>query len=162
AGNMDIDESFIWIPSTSQGQVSKINTRTLVEEARYLTGPSGGSESVSRTAVSGDGRFVVVNARGTGRSTAVAANIADCLDFNGDGVINTSTSVDDIKPWGEDECVVWTIVHNGWAGGEIKGPRGITWTIGDYDKATCTYKNQKVWLGYGAPNNAAHLVRLDG
>ncbi|MFZ6177466.1 lyase [Nannocystis pusilla] len=163
AGDMDIDESFIWIPATSDGLVSKINTRTLVEEARYLTGPSGAAESVSRTAVSGDGRFVVVNARGTGRSTAVAANIADCIDFNGDGQITTSTSVADIKPWGTDECVVWTLVHANWSGQYIEGPRGITWTIGDYDKATCTYKNQKVWLGFGALQaGSANMVRLDG
>ncbi|MBZ5714146.1 lyase [Nannocystis pusilla] len=163
AGNMDIDESFIWIPATSHGHVSKINTRTLVEEGRYLTGPSGGTEDVSRTAVSGDGRFVVVNARGTGRSTAVAANIADCIDANGDGQITTSTGPADVKPWGTDECVVWTILHANWSGGQTHGPRGITWTIGDYDKATCTYKNQKVWLGFGAMQaGAANFVRLDG
>lgn len=163
SGNMDIDESFIWIPATSDGLVSKINTRTMVEEARYLTGPSGSAESVSRTAVAGDGRFVVVNARGTGRSTAVAANIADCIDVNGDGQITTSTSVADIKPWGTDECVVWTILHANWSGGYTHGPRGITWTIGDYDKASCTYQNQKVWLGFGAMQpGSANFVRLDG
>jgi hypothetical protein len=92
-GGVMVDESYIWIPSTSDGWVSKINTRTIIEEARYLTGPSGGGESVSRTAVSGDGRFVVVNARGSGRSTAFAASIEDCKDTNGDGMITTSTGV---------------------------------------------------------------------
>ncbi|HEY8377931.1 MAG TPA: hypothetical protein VIK91_15650, partial [Nannocystis sp.] len=95
-----LDTSYIWIPSTSDGWVSKIDTRQMVELARYRTGPDGGSEDVSRTAVSGDGRFVVVNARGTGRSTAVAANIDDCIDFNGDGQITTSTGPNDILPWG--------------------------------------------------------------
>lgn len=158
----DIDESFIWIPATSAGYVSKINTRTLVEEARYYTGPDGAAESVSRTAVSGDGRFVVVNARGTGRSTAVAANINDCVDQNGDGVISTSTGVGDILPWGTDECVRWTILHPNWDGGDSHGPRGITWTIGTWDKAQCAFVDQKVWLGYSGAGNTAYLVRIDG
>ncbi|MCA9691782.1 MAG: hypothetical protein KC636_19410, partial [Myxococcales bacterium] len=100
SGGGDIDESFIWIPTTSAGTVSKIDTRTLVEVARYNTGPSGETESVSRTAVAGDGRFVVVNSRGTGRSTAVAANVADCVDQNNDGFITTSQSAADVLPWG--------------------------------------------------------------
>ena len=162
AGGGDIDTSYIWIPSTSDGWVVKINTRTLIEEARYLTGPSGGSESVSRTAVSGDGRFAVVNARGTGRSTAFAASLEDCKDQNGDGMITTSTGPGDVKPWMGDECMAWTLVHGGWDGGQTHGPRGISWTSGDWDEATCSFINQKVWLGYSGAGNTAHFIRLDG
>ncbi|MCA9662871.1 MAG: lyase, partial [Myxococcales bacterium] len=157
-----INESYIWVPGTSDGTVAKIDTRTLVEVARYNIGPSGGSESASRTAVSGDGRFVVVNSRGTGRSTAVAANVADCVDQNNDGVIQTSQNAADILPWGSDECVVWTLVHNNWGGSHQQGPRGITWTIGDWNEATCSFVNQKVWLGYLTGGGAGSLVRLDG
>ena len=157
-----VDESYIWIPGTGDGTVAKINTRTLVQEATYLIGPSGGTESASRTAVSADGRFVVVNSRGTGRSTAVAANIADCKDSNGDGMITTSTSQGDIKPWGQDECVVWTLTYNNWSGGHQKGPRGITWTFGTWNQPTCSFVNPKVWLGYGAGGGVADFVRLDG
>lgn len=161
-GGADIDESFIWVPGTSDGTVSKIDTRTLVEIARYNIGPSGGTESASRTAVSGDGRFVVVNARGTGRSTAVAANIDDCIDKNMDGMITTSQNATDILAWDTDECVVWTTVHAGWGGSEQAGPRGITWTIGDWNEATCSFINQKVWLGYLGGGGEGHLVRMDG
>ncbi len=157
----DLDTSYIWIPSTSDGWVSKINTRTLIEEARYLTGPSGGGESVSRTAVSGDGRFTVVNGRGSGRSTAFAASKEDCKDGNGDGVITTSTGPADVKPWLTDECMAWTLVHAGWDGGQTHGPRGITWTSGEWNEATCSFINQKVWLGFSGGSDG-HLVRLDG
>ena len=161
-GDVEVDESFIWVPGTSDGTVAKIDTRTMVEVARYNIGPSGGTESASRTAVSGDGRFVVVNSRGTGRSTAVAANIADCVDRNMDGMITTSQNATDILAWDTDECVVWTTVHAAWGGSAQQGPRGITWTIGDWNEATCSFVNQKVWLGYLAAGGDAHLIRLDG
>ncbi len=161
-GDVQVDESFIWVPGTSDGTVAKIDTRTLVEVARYNIGPSGGTESASRTAVSGDGRFVVVNSRGTGRSTAVAANIDDCIDRNMDNVITTSQSAADILAWDTDECVVWTTVHAAWGGSEQMGPRGITWTIGDWNEPTCSFINQKVWLGYLGGGGEAHLIRLDG
>ncbi len=158
----DIDESYIWIPGTGDGTVAKIDTRTLVEVARYRIGPSGGTESASRTAVSGDGRFVVVNSRGTGRSTSIATNQVDCIDQNGDGVITTSQNAADILPWGGDECVRWSVVHAGWGGAQQHGPRGITWTLGAWDEGSCSFVNPKVWLGYMAGGGAAHLVRLDG
>lgn len=161
AGGMALDESYIWIPSTSDGWVSKINTRTMIEEARYITGPMGGTESVSRTAVSIDGRFVIINARGTGRSTVVAANVADCKDSNGDGMITTATSVADMKPWMGDECVLWSIVHSAWDGDQTHGPRGVSWTPGDYNPVDCTYSNQKIWLGYYSGGDG-HIVHLDG
>src|SRR5690606_11737581 len=100
--------------------------------------------------------------RGTGRSTAVAANINDCIDQNGDGVITTSTGVADLLPWGSDECVVWTIVHPEWDGSNTHGPRGITWTIGTWSEADCAFINQKVWLGYSGAGNTGYMVRIDG
>ncbi|MBK9753497.1 MAG: lyase [Nannocystis sp.] len=162
SGGGMLDTSYIWIPSTSDGWVVKINTRTMLEEGRYLTGPGGGAESVSRTAVSGDGRFVVVNGRGSGRSTAVAAGVEDCKDTNGDGMITTSSGAGDVKPWGSDECVVWTLVHAAWDGGDTHGPRGISWTAGEWNEGLCGFINPKVWLGYLAGGGEAHLVRLDG
>lgn len=153
--------SYIWIPTTSDGTVSKINTFTTVEENRYNSGPGGGGESVSRTAVSGDGRFVVVNSRDTGRSTAFAANIADCIDRNGNGVIDTSINAADVRPWNEDECMIWSVVHGPAAGNHQRGPRGITWTLGDWNEATCSYINPKVWVGYLNGGNG-EFARIDG
>jgi hypothetical protein len=52
------DWSYIWIANSSQSTVSKINTRTMVEEGRYLTRDTPGNPS--RTSVSVDGRAVAV------------------------------------------------------------------------------------------------------
>ncbi|MCY0991760.1 lyase [Nannocystis sp. ILAH1] len=157
-----VDKSYIWIPSDTLGQISKISTLTLIEEARYRTGPQGGTESSSRTAVSADGRFVVVNARGTGRSTMFAANKADCIDNNGNGVIDTSANLNDILAWGQDECMLWSITHPVGAGIQA-GPRGVTWTPGTWSFDECKYVDPKVWLGYRTgPSNQAHIVRIDG
>jgi hypothetical protein len=156
-----VDKSFIWIPSQDQNDVAKVNTQTLVEVARYRVGP--GNENPSRTAVSADGRFVVVNGRESGRSTMFAANVEDCVDANNNGMIDTSQGPNDVRPWGADECVRWTTV---WptAGGFTNGPRGVTWTPGTFDMNLCKYVNPKVWIGYNSANPAggAHFVRVDG
>lgn len=143
----------------------KVDTLTLTEIARYRTGPNGGSESGSRTAVSADGRFVVINARGTGRTTMIAANIGDCIDANNDNVITTSQNKNDVLAWGQDECVRWSLVHPEWGGSWANGPRGITWTVGTWndDPDVCAWEDPKVWVGYRSKTqNTAHLVELDG
>ncbi len=160
-----VEKSYIWVPSQNDGTVSKVDTLTLTEVARYRTGPSGGTESGSRTAVSADGRFVVVNGRGTGRSTMIAANEADCVDLNNDNVIQTSQDKNDILPWGQDECVRWSIVHPAWGGSHSNGPRGITWTVGTWndDPNVCAWEDPKVWIGYRSNQaGTAHLVEIDG
>jgi hypothetical protein len=154
-----VQKSFIWVPSQNLSDVAKINTQTLVEVARYRTGP--GNDSPSRTAVSADGRFVVVNNRQSGTSSMFAANIEDCVDKNGNGVIDTSQNKDDVRPWLADECLIW---HHQWpfAGGFQNGPRGVTWTPGTWDYDLCKYVQPKVWIGYNAPGGNAHFVRVDG
>ncbi|MCB9566394.1 MAG: lyase [Myxococcales bacterium] len=160
-----VEKSYIWIPSMNLGDVSKIDTLTMNELARYRTGPNGGTESPSRTAVSADGRFVVVNGRGTGRTTMFAANKEDCVDKNNDGIITTSQNKGDLLAWGADECMIWTVVHPTWSGAYVGGPRGVTWTVGDWDDSpdVCAWVNPKVWLGFTSNTpGTAHLVRLDG
>ena len=158
-----VEKSYIWIPSQDSGQISKVNTLTLVEEARYRTGPNGGGESPSRTAVSADGRFVVVNNRSTGRATMIAADKADCVDKNGNGVIDTSMALNDIKAWGQDECMIWSITFP-FGGAWQQGPRGVTWSPGEWSFEECKFLNPKVWLGYWSNqgNNTIHVVRIDG
>ncbi|MCB9703543.1 MAG: lyase [Myxococcales bacterium] len=160
----DIEKSFLWVANTNEGSISKIDTQAVKELARYRSGPSGGTESPSRTAVSIDGRFVVVNNRGTGRVTAIAANVEDCKDANNDGMITTSQNLGDLLAWGADECVVWSVVLP--IQGSIgSGPRGVSWVPGDWndDPDVCAFENPKVWVGY-LPNQAqtAHMVRLNG
>lgn len=152
------EKSYIFIPSEDLDDVAKVNTQTLVLEARYKIGPGG--ESASRTAVSADGRYVVVNNRQTGRSTMLAANLEDCVDKNGNGMIDTSTGPGDVKPWGGDECVIWQIQWP-YGGGWVHGPRGVTWTPGTWDYDQCKYVNPKVWIGYMSQDMVTvHLVRV--
>ncbi|WAS99129.1 lyase [Nannocystis punicea] len=161
-GMGDIEKSFLWVANTDQGSISKVDTQGVVELARYRSGPSGGTESPSRTAVSVDGRFVVVNNRGTGRVTMIAANVDDCKDKNGNGMIDTSQTQDDLRAWDSDECVIWSSVLP-FKGDIGAGPRGVTWTPGTWDMNLCQFVDPKVWVGYLPVQAAtAHMVRFDG
>mgnify|MGYP002783517373 CR=1 FL=1 len=156
------DFSYLWVANTDQGSISKVNTMTLVEEARYFSDSSqSGGASPSRTSVSIDGRFVVVSNRGTGWVTKVAANVADCVDKNGNGMIETSQNKDDLRPWGADECVLWsTQVNTPFSGGA--GPRATAWDAGTYNDQSCKYENQKVWIGWLKGPGQAAMGRLNG
>ncbi len=163
-GGGDVEKSFLWVANSDEGSVSKVDTLTMVELARYRTGPLGGyEENPSRTAVSVDGKYVIVNGRQSGRSTVIAANLEDCVDKNNNGKIETSQNKSDLLAWDGDECKVWSIVHPIPQGDIGAGPRGVTWTPGTWDKVSCTFKDPKVWVGY-LPNQAgvAHMVRLNG
>ncbi len=154
-----IEKSFIWIASYNTNDISKVDTLTMTELARYRTGP--GNENPSRTAVSADGRFVVVNNRNTGRSTMFAANLPDCIDKNANGQIETSQNKANLMAWDTDECMIWSIVHPV-AVGTAPGPRGVTWTPGEWSYDECKYINPKVWIGYLAAGNVAKFAKVDG
>ena len=158
-GGGPVEKSFIWVPSSDSSDVAKINTQTLVELARYRVG--AGNDSPSRTAVSADGRLVVVNSRQTGHSAMIAANLEDCVDKNGNGMIETSQNKNDLLPWLADECVRWNIQWP-YAGQFQDGPRGVTWTPGTWDYNQCKYVNPKVWIGYQAAGGNGHFARVDG
>ncbi len=102
-----IETAFIWIANTGEGTVSKVDTRTRVEVARYRTGPlAGEGNDPSRTSVNGLGDVFVANR--AGRSvTKISTLGADCPDTNGDGAITTSSGPTDVLPWGQDDCVLW-------------------------------------------------------
>ena len=134
-----------------------------IEEARYYSDlTQSGASSPSRTSVNITGRFVVVSNRNTGWVTKVAANKADCIDKNGNGVIDTSPDKDTLLPWGSDECQLWStqVTNNVFSGGA--GPRGTTWTPGDFNEETCQFDNQKVWVGWLTGPGQAVMGRLDG
>lgn len=118
---------FIWVPNSNEGTVSKVDTVSGFEVARYRVSPSTGS-SPSRTTIDLDGNCWVGN-RGTG--TVVKIGLFEnggYFDRNNDGFINTSRDLDgngvimntkdpvtgediiELLPWGEDECVLWEVV----------------------------------------------------
>jgi hypothetical protein len=131
----------IWISNSPAGTVSKINTDTGIEEARYVAGP--GVPDPSRTSVNLLGDAVVVDRAG---GIAKIAVIEDrCVDLNNNGMIDTSTGPADVRPWGTDECVLWHLQLP--SGGTVTnqyGPRPVAWEgIGEQD---CL--KPRVWVGW--------------
>jgi hypothetical protein len=112
---------FLWIPNVNESTLSKWDATTGTELARYRVGLASGEcrgicchnngcNMPSRTVVDGFGDAYVANrAFGMqGTVTKIAADRRDCVDRNGNGMIDTSTSATDVRPFGQDECVLWT------------------------------------------------------
>ena len=163
-----VDTHFIWIANTGEGTVSKVDTRTYVEVARYVTGPDGSGNDPSRTSVNSVGDVYVGN-RIAQTVTKISALGADCPDTNGDGMVTTSTGPTDVLAWGMDDCVLWntrltgpgdlriravaaqdvegldfTIDHYVWIGGW----EGIVWKL-DGDDGAILVTTQSPTNNYG-------------
>jgi hypothetical protein len=161
---VEIEFSYIWIANSTEGTVSKINTFTGVEEGRYETSPESGpfdsADGPSRTSVNLLGDVAVANRNGG--ITKFAAETEDCIDNNGNLVIDTSTGPNDVLPWGEDECMLWhhptpfVLAFN-------EGPRPIAWEA-NVDPVTCDpLPNPRLWFGYyDTLQNRGFFERLDG
>ncbi len=106
SGEGDEDYSFIWISNSDEGTVSKVDTSTGTELGRYWACPDESACDPSRTSVNLAGD-VAVSIREPGGITKVAAIDDNCVDANGDGLIQTSSGPGDVLPWGTDECVLW-------------------------------------------------------
>jgi hypothetical protein len=154
-------DSYIWIANTAEGTLSKVNTRTLVEEARYITSPQGATGDPSRTSVNLHGDMVVTNrspASGSSSVTKFAANIDDCVDKNSNGVKDTSLKPSDIRPWGEDECMIW----NQSIGGAMQvGARATAW---DGEEDPDTGEGGHVYIGTlgTIPGMDSKVIKLNG
>lgn len=125
-----VESSFAWIANGGDGTVSKIDTRTGREVARYPSarpwnwrdcadsGVDNTGACPSRTAVDGNGDVFVANrAFGQEGSVTKIANLA-CPDRNGDGAVTTSSDLDgdghiDVQSeefkGDADECVLYTV-----------------------------------------------------
>ncbi len=138
----------IWIANSSEGTVSKIDTRTREETGRYRTSADAGwLPSPSRTSVNLHGDVVVAN-RGTG-GEATKFWAVDCPDADGDGRVDTSTGADDVYEFGEDECLAWqTPVASGARGTAFELRPGLDAAV-----------EEIVWVGaYGT----MRIYELDG
>jgi hypothetical protein len=159
-GGTGNDYSLIWIANSPQGTVSKIDTKTGAELARYYTGPGNGSDDPSRTSVNLGGDVAVTNRNGS--ITKIAAEVERCVDENGDGVIQTSSGADDILPWGADECVLWHRHLTDVQGDNTRGPRPTAWDSGT-DGNPCNVGQHRLWVGwYELAQDQAHFQRLEG
>lgn len=103
--------SFIWVPNSNEGTVSKVDTVTGQEVARYRTGPQNNGNP-SRTTVDLDGSCWLGNRQtGTAVKIGLLENggyidrnhngiIETSRDLNGDGVITGS----ELLLWGQDNA----------------------------------------------------------
>ncbi|PRP96025.1 hypothetical protein [Enhygromyxa salina] len=145
----------IWISNSPEGTVSKINTETGIEEARYLAGPDDADPS--RTSVNLLGDAVVVDRAGGIAKIAVIEE--RCVDLDDDGEIDTSKGPNDVLAWGSDECVLWHVPLP--SGGSVPnqfGPRPVAWE-GIGLPGDCT--KPRVWVGW-RDATTGFFRRLDG
>jgi hypothetical protein len=134
-------QSFIWIANTAEGTLSKVCTTNLEEVARYYTSPQESGGDPSRTSVNLHGDMVVTNrdpSGGTSSVTKFSGDITSCEDKNKDGKIFTSFGPTDVKPWGEDECMLWNRPIN------TTGARATAWDGKEDEKEGL---GGKVWIG---------------
>ncbi|HWB73967.1 MAG TPA: hypothetical protein VG755_03405 [Nannocystaceae bacterium] len=130
--------SYVFIANSQESTVAKINTRTLVEEGRYLT-RADGNGNPSRTSVSIDGKAVAVANRHVGL-LKIWARPELCAESNGMAGIQTSTGKDDVLPFGQDECVAWFTDFP-----DMTVERPVQWTPGEGE----CHQNQKIWTVTG-------------
>lgn len=116
---MGSSNSTIWVANSQEGTLSKVDTRTMKQLARYTTYP-GSVGDPSRTTVSLGGDVVVANRAASNGSAASAVKIAGeksgCIDRNGNGTIDTFEGEGPVpaafrwqagQPESPDECVLW-------------------------------------------------------
>jgi hypothetical protein len=159
-----VEFSYIWIANSPEGTVSKIDTRTRVEVARYYTGPSM-ADDPSRTSVNLRGDVAISNRNGG--IVKFAGHVDRCIDRNGNGEIETSTGPEDVLPWDDEECRLWhrpIEVDPGlptYANPHSQGPRPTAWDLGE-NMDPCA-DDHRVWVGWwSASTRVVHLLRLDG
>lgn len=159
-------QNLIWVPHTEMEMVSKIDTSTMKELARYRVG----SPDPSRTSVAPDGSAYVAS-RETAGVTKISALGQNCPDTNGDGVVTTSKGPDDVLEYGKDDCVLWyTDIKPYQAHSKRHMLRGVAVQVvagkmvtekvpGGQDKVTWVPPKEYVWTG---GTQAFRLHKLDG
>jgi hypothetical protein len=155
--------SHIWIADHKEGFVSKMDTRTMTELARYTTRPDG-EGSPSRTSVSLSGRSVAVANR-HGGLIKIWADEKFCDDENGMAGIQTSSGKDDVLAWGEDECVDWYTPFP-----EFTTQRPVAFAPGVLEPGNCKYTDEHIWTagcgggnpGYGGGVGGITVHRVEG
>jgi hypothetical protein len=148
----ELDFSFIWIANSGEGTMSKINTRTLVEEGRFIVRPDS-LGNPSRTSVNLSGDVAIANR--SGGLTKVSAVPERCVDTNGNGTIETSTNNIPL-PWGTDECVLW---HTPYV---VDSQRPVAWAPGTWNQSTCSFDNEDVWTATGTYASGIDVYLHDG
>lgn len=139
--------NYIWIANTDDSTVSKINTKTLMEEGRYLTREDAFG-SPSRTSVSFTGDVVVANR--FGGLTKFWADPEDCVESNGMAGIQTSGGPGNVLTWEMEECRAW------FAEFPTTNQRPVAWAPPEDPRAGCdAVVEQRLWtVGSATPGIA--------
>jgi large repetitive protein len=146
---------FIWVANSDAGTISKLRTDTGAEVGRYWSAPNGTGRNPSRTTVDQDGNVWVGN-RDSNTVTKIALQEAgNCIDRNGNGVIETSTGSADVKAWTTaanpaDECILMHVVL-GTASGSNNNVRAVA-----------IDHNNNVFVGMSAGANVYHVNGTTG
>ncbi len=166
--------SVIWVANSGDGTVSKIDTRTRKQLARYKTLPGTVNSDPSRTTVSLGGDVAVANRSWTngadgnnGSVVKIAGDKGNCVDRNGNGRIDTyegeaTTLPAPFNTWtngqpSPDECVLWLTMTNTNAAGTVMmtRPRAAGWD----GEITDTSLSQYLYVGLF---DTSEVLRLDG
>ena len=132
-GKTSVNLNHIWIANSSENTVSKLNTKTGVEEGRYSI-----CSNPSRTSVDLNGDCWI-GCRGDGSVAKIRVNKKDCVDKNGNGSIDTSSGKNIVS---NDECIQF-----------IVNPDGKT-----VARAAGVDKDNHAWFGFW---NSKRLRRLE-
>ncbi|MDQ3034061.1 MAG: hypothetical protein M3Y87_16720 [Myxococcota bacterium] len=146
----------VWVANSADGTASRIDAASAIETARYATGDRDGAVALepSRVAVDWNGDAWIANRAFEGISSAVrfAGTPERCVDRDLDGVVETSSGPDDLRAWGQDECVLASVP----VGAEREIARAIAI---DGDRGLDGASGGDAWIGL---HDGQAFVELDG
>lgn len=155
--------NFIWVAASARGTIVRIDTETGAVLGEYRSAPQGMGLNPSRTTVDANGNVWAGNRNEAsgGKGSVVHIGLQEngqCVDRNGNGTIDTSSGLADIKPWSnsggadtnggvttaEDECIIHYVR-----------------TSGTYVRTVAVDGSNNVWIG-GYGNRVHELYDQDG
>jgi hypothetical protein len=149
--NGDPEFSYLWAANSSQGTITKIDTKTVTELGRYIVRPDSNG-SPSRTSVGLSGHVAVANRNGG--VTKIYANEEFCEESNGMPGIQTSNS-NQALPWGTEECIAW---HKPM---QYASQRPVAWGAGNFNEGSCFWEEEELWTA-ATQGQTIDVYVLDG
>ncbi|WP_181197972.1 Vgb family protein [Enhygromyxa salina] len=150
-GNDEPEFSYLWAANSTEGTISKIDTKTVTEVGRYIVRPDSAG-SPSRTSVSLSGHVAVANRNGG--VTKIYATEESCEESNGMPGIQTSNN-NQALAWGTEECVAW---HKPM---QYSSQRPVAWGAGQYNEGTCFWEDEELWTA-ATQGQTIDVYVLDG
>lgn len=163
--------NFIWVAVSSKGTIVKIDTDTGKVLGEYRSSPTGQPKDPSRTTVDHNGNVWASNRDGNSLLRIGLVENNQCVDRNGNGVIETSTGLGDIRAWtnagavdtdggvetAADECIInYVRVSSGGTRHVSVNAANDVWVSGTtgrkfdlIDGKTGVIKRQEASVGHG-------------